>query len=58
MVSKLITANFLECALYNFQLFMQFVETELASKMDPKFIDLMGGFMPMEMVVKGKNFPN
>lgn len=37
---------------------MQFVETELASKMDPKFIDLMGGFMPMEMVVKGKNFPN
>lgn len=33
---------------------MQFVETDLASKMDPKFIDLMGGFLSMEMVVKGK----
>ncbi|KAG8368351.1 hypothetical protein BUALT_Bualt15G0036500 [Buddleja alternifolia] len=31
----------------------EFVQTELAAKMDPKFIDLMGGFIPMEMVVKG-----
>ncbi|KAL7156794.1 hypothetical protein ABFS83_02G033100 [Erythranthe nasuta] len=31
----------------------EFVETDLASKMDSKFIDMMGGFMPMEMVVKG-----
>lgn len=31
----------------------EFVETDLASKMDPKFIDLMGGFLSMEMVVKG-----
>lgn len=34
--------------------FMQFVQTELASKMDPKFINMIGGFMSMEMVVKGK----
>lgn len=33
---------------------MQFVQTDLASKMDPKFIDMVGGFMSMEMVVKGK----
>lgn len=32
---------------------MQFVETEMGLKVDPKFISLMGGFVPMEMVVKG-----
>ncbi|KAI3445998.1 hypothetical protein Pfo_002663 [Paulownia fortunei] len=31
----------------------EFVQTELASKVDPKFLDLIGGFIPMEMVVKG-----
>ncbi|KAL0365413.1 UNVERIFIED_CONTAM: Prostaglandin reductase-3 [Sesamum angustifolium] len=31
----------------------EFIQTELASKVDPKFIDLMGGFLPMEMAVKG-----
>lgn len=32
---------------------MQFVETEMGLKIDSKFIGLMGGFVPMEMVVKG-----
>lgn len=32
---------------------VQFVQTDLAAKMDPKFIEFTGGFMPMEMVVKG-----
>ena len=32
---------------------LQFVETELALKAGSKLIDLMGGFVPMEMVVKG-----
>ncbi|XP_057966524.1 uncharacterized protein LOC131156677 [Malania oleifera] len=31
----------------------EFVDTELSLKMDPKFMALMGGFVPMEMVVKG-----
>ncbi|CAI9786321.1 unnamed protein product [Fraxinus pennsylvanica] len=31
----------------------EFVQTDLASKLDPKFIDLVGGFLPVEMVVKG-----
>ncbi|KAL8541373.1 hypothetical protein ACS0TY_002577 [Phlomoides rotata] len=31
----------------------EFVETEMASKVHPKFIKLSGGYMPMEMVVKG-----
>ncbi|XAR59461.1 15-hydroxyprostaglandin dehydrogenase (NAD(+)) [Bertholletia excelsa] len=31
----------------------EFVETYLASKIDQKFIDLMGGYVPMESVVKG-----
>ncbi|KAF8410046.1 hypothetical protein HHK36_002566 [Tetracentron sinense] len=31
----------------------EFVQTELASKVDSKFVDIMGGFMPMEMVVNG-----
>ncbi|XP_051147268.1 uncharacterized protein LOC127262570 [Andrographis paniculata] len=31
----------------------EFVQTEMASKVDPKIINLTGGFMPMEMVVKG-----
>ncbi|OVA10453.1 Alcohol dehydrogenase superfamily [Macleaya cordata] len=31
----------------------EFVETELALKVDPKFIDSIGGFLPMEMVVNG-----
>lgn len=32
---------------------MQFVQTEMGSKVDPKFVDLVGGYVPMEMVVKG-----
>lgn len=32
---------------------MQIVQTEMGSKMDPKLVDLVGGFVPMEMVVKG-----
>uniref|UniRef100_A0A5B7BUR3 Putative zinc-binding alcohol dehydrogenase domain-containing protein 2 n=1 Tax=Davidia involucrata TaxID=16924 RepID=A0A5B7BUR3_DAVIN len=31
----------------------EFVQTELTSKVDAKFIDLTGGYMSMEMVVKG-----
>lgn len=31
----------------------EFVRTEMALKMDSDFIDLIGGFVPMEMVVKG-----
>ncbi|CAK9168934.1 unnamed protein product, partial [Ilex paraguariensis] len=31
----------------------EFVETELAAKVSSKFIGLMGGYVPMEMVVKG-----
>ncbi|PIM99242.1 15-hydroxyprostaglandin dehydrogenase [Handroanthus impetiginosus] len=31
----------------------EFIQTEMASKMDPKFIALVGGFVPMEMAVKG-----
>ncbi|PON63389.1 Polyketide synthase, enoylreductase domain containing protein [Trema orientale] len=31
----------------------EFVETEMGLSVGPKFIDLMGGFVPMEMVVKG-----
>ncbi|XP_077213212.1 ARP protein (REF) [Tasmannia lanceolata] len=31
----------------------EFVETELASKVNSKFIELSGGFLPMEMVVNG-----
>lgn len=32
---------------------MQFVATDMGLKIDPKFIDITGGFVPMEMVVKG-----
>lgn len=32
---------------------MQFVETELAAKVNKKHIDLLGGYMPMEMVIEG-----
>ncbi|KAL3538883.1 hypothetical protein ACH5RR_002249 [Cinchona calisaya] len=31
----------------------EFVQTDLAAKVDSKFIDRMGGYLPMEMVVKG-----
>lgn len=31
----------------------EFVETDLGSKVDPKILNLVGGFIPMEMVVKG-----
>ncbi|KAI3886146.1 hypothetical protein MKW92_041032 [Papaver armeniacum] len=31
----------------------EFVETEMGRKIDPKFIDSIGGFLPMEMVVNG-----
>lgn len=31
----------------------EFVQTELAIKVDPRFIGLLGDFLPMEMVVKG-----
>ncbi|KAJ8423302.1 hypothetical protein Cgig2_002565 [Carnegiea gigantea] len=30
----------------------EFVETDLGSKVDPKIVNLVGGFIPMEMVVK------
>ncbi|GAA0176371.1 oxidoreductase [Lithospermum erythrorhizon] len=33
--------------------FPQFVQTDLASKVDQNFIDSVGGYMPMDMVVKG-----
>ncbi|KAG6419678.1 hypothetical protein SASPL_116187 [Salvia splendens] len=32
---------------------LQFVQTEITAKMDPRFIDTFGGFMSTEMVVKG-----
>ncbi|XP_030524997.1 prostaglandin reductase-3 [Rhodamnia argentea] len=31
----------------------EFVRTEMALKVDSEFIDLVGGFVPMEMIVKG-----
>ncbi|KAL3614200.1 hypothetical protein CASFOL_042274 [Castilleja foliolosa] len=31
----------------------EYVQTDLATNMDRKFIEMNGGFMPMEMVVKG-----
>lgn len=31
----------------------EFVETDLGSKVDPKVLNLLGGFIPMEMVVEG-----
>lgn len=31
----------------------EFVQTEMGLKVDSKFVDMMGGFVPMEMVVKG-----
>ncbi|KAL3515268.1 hypothetical protein ACH5RR_022170 [Cinchona calisaya] len=31
----------------------EFVQTDLSAKVDPKFIDRIGGYLPMEMVVKG-----
>ncbi|XP_058730739.1 uncharacterized protein LOC131602601 [Vicia villosa] len=31
----------------------EFVETEMGLKVDPKFLNMMGGFIPMETVVKG-----
>ncbi|XP_062091740.1 uncharacterized protein LOC133797735 [Humulus lupulus] len=31
----------------------EFVETDMGLKIDTKYIDIMGGFVPMEMVVKG-----
>lgn len=32
---------------------MQFVETDMSKAVDSKFIHAMGGFIPMEIVVKG-----
>ncbi|XP_050209607.1 uncharacterized protein LOC126660257 [Mercurialis annua] len=31
----------------------EFVETDMGSKISPKFVDMMGGFVPMQMVIKG-----
>lgn len=35
---------------------MQFVGTDMGSKVGTKFVDLMGGFVPMETVVKGTSY--
>lgn len=35
------------------QFCLQFVETDMGTKVGSKTIDLMGGYVPMEMVVKG-----
>lgn len=35
---------------------MQFVQTEMGLKIDSKFVGKMGGFLPMEMVVKGMGY--
>ncbi|XP_037493934.1 prostaglandin reductase-3 isoform X2 [Jatropha curcas] len=32
---------------------MQFVETEMGAKVNAKLVDRMGGFVPMQMVIKG-----
>ncbi|XP_074292939.1 uncharacterized protein LOC141619813 isoform X2 [Silene latifolia] len=32
---------------------LEFVETNIGSKVDPKFVTLVGGFIPMKMVVTG-----
>lgn len=32
---------------------MQFVETEMGLSVDANFVDRVGGFVPMQMVVKG-----
>lgn len=37
---------------------MQFVETEMGKAVDPNFINVVGGFIPMEMVVKGIAYMN
>ncbi|CAN1307389.1 15-hydroxyprostaglandin dehydrogenase [NAD(+)] [Linum perenne] len=31
----------------------EFVKTDMGLKVDAKFVDMMGGFVPMEMVIKG-----
>ncbi|GAV66351.1 adh_short domain-containing protein/ADH_zinc_N domain-containing protein/ADH_N domain-containing protein [Cephalotus follicularis] len=31
----------------------EFVQTEIVTQVDTKFVDMMGGFLPMQMVVKG-----
>ncbi|XP_065870532.1 uncharacterized protein [Euphorbia lathyris] len=31
----------------------EFVETDMANKVSRKFVDMMGGFLPMQMVIKG-----
>ncbi|KAJ4716331.1 Zinc-binding alcohol dehydrogenase domain-containing protein 2 [Melia azedarach] len=31
----------------------EFIQTDMGFKVDPKFVDMMGGFVPMEMLVKG-----
>lgn len=36
---------------------MQFVQTDMGLKMDPKIIDIVGGFIPIEMVIKGIFLP-
>lgn len=47
------------CTFYSGLLFyllenpMQFVKTEMGEKVDSKFIDMLGGFIPMKMVLKG-----
>lgn len=40
---------------YNAKFLVQFVETEMGLKIDSNTINLMGGFVPMEMVVKGES---
>jgi len=40
---------------YNAESLVQFVETEMGLKINPNMINLMGGFVSMEMVVKGKS---
>lgn len=37
---------------------MQFVETEMGKAVDPNFVNVVGGFIPMEMVVKGIAYMN
>ena len=34
-------------------MYVQFVETNLVSKVDAKLIALMGGFISMDLVIKG-----
>lgn len=38
---------------YNLWNVLQFIQTEMGSKIDHRIVDRVGGFLPMEMVIAG-----